>query len=374
MDKKRIWRMAMLLAAIILLAAAIVILVKKKSPPAVIEWETQTQEETQESTEIQTQEESTEAQEAVDYPAPEYDFQIEEITIELPGISREYSLAWVSDLHMITDKEPADDVMEEFSEAIEQRYETLFVNPAQSEDEVKHSDELLPEIIKYLNYTQIDGKPFDGIIFGGDMLDYCSRSNLDTFKEEYEKLNPDIPKLYIRADHDYGFWYGGEALTEEKAWEMHKEIDGDDLNDKYLDFEDFVVIGVNRSNKDITQQQYEIIKQQYDAAKQKDKPVIIVTHVPYEAQDDGLREYSMQVRNKVYYWTYFSNEGDNIPNDLTRQYFSEIYSEDTQVCNVLAGHLHASWDGNISEQVTQHIFAPAFMGFIGVIHVVPSVS
>ena len=378
MDKKDKWRIAVLLTAIILLAAAVVILVKKRADVSEhgeetqTSAETQTQEETQESTETQTQEESTESSKTADYPAPDYDFQIEEITIELPGISREYALAWVSDLHLITDKEPAQDVMEEFLESMQTRYETMFVNPTQPEDEVRHSDELLPEIIKYLNYTKIDGRNFDGIIFGGDLLDYCSRSNIDVFKEEYAKLNPDIPKLYIRADHDYGFWYGGNVLTEETAWEMHEEIDGDDLSGKCLEFDDFVIIGVNRSNKDMSQQQYEIIMQQYDNAKQEDKPVIIATHVPYEAYDDSLREYSMMVRNKVYYWTYFSNEGDYKPNDLMGQYFSEVYSADTQVENVLAGHLHAAWDGKISEQVSQHIFAPAFMGFIGVIHVVPS--
>ena len=48
-----------------------------------------------------------------------------------------------------------------------------------------------------------------------------------------------------------------------------------------------------------------------------------------------------------------------------------IYSEDTMVEQVLAGHLHESWDGMLTQQVPQHIFAPAFRGNIGIIHIVP---
>ena len=101
------------------------------------------------------------------------------------------------------------------------------------------------------------------------------------------------------------------------------------------------------------------------------KPVIMVTHVPYESMvDDSLAQLSMQVRNQIYYWSDASEHYK--PNNITSQYLSMIYSEDTVVKQVLAGHLHASWDGMISEQVPQHIFAPAFTGNIGIIHIVPA--
>ncbi len=100
------------------------------------------------------------------------------------------------------------------------------------------------------------------------------------------------------------------------------------------------------------------------------KPVIMATHVPYDTKvDDTLKELSMQVRNTIYYW---SDESDQYkPNDVTRKYLDMVYDENTVVSQVLAGHLHASWDGMISAQVSQHIFAPAFSGSIGIIHVVP---
>ena len=105
----------------------------------------------------------------------------------------------------------------------------------------------------------------------------------------------------------------------------------------------------------------------------KGKPVIIVTHVPYEAKvdtpgiDESLEELSMRVRNKIYYW----GGGKYEPNDKTKQYFSMIYSDDTPVVQVLAGHMHEKWDGMITEKVPQHIFSPAFKGVIGIVHIVP---
>ncbi len=291
------------------------------------------------------------------YPAPAYPFRTEEVTIAVPGLSREYTLAWVSDVHMITDHGPADDVMEEFTDTIEQRYEQLFVT---GNEKPVYSADLWPEIVKYLNYGD-----FDGIIFGGDMMDYCSRSNMDAFLQEYEQLNPEIPLLYIRADHDYGAWYGGEVWTQDDVYELHQSIDGDNLYEKYLDFGEFMVIGINGSTGDMTSEQYEIVSRLYAEGK----PVIIATHVPYASFLDGsLEEVSMEVRGVKYYW----GDGIYVADEITWKYLTEmIYSADTHVCGVLAGHLHASWDGPLTEQVSQHIFSPAFQGVIGIIHIVP---
>ena len=110
------------------------------------------------------------------------------------------------------------------------------------------------------------------------------------------------------------------------------------------------------------------MEKQYENAAKENKPVIAVTHVPYGSNvDDSLKTLSMKVRNKPYYWV----GPDYQPNDTMWSYLNLIFSEDTQVKQVLAGHLHAPWDGMITEQLREHIFSPAFSGTIGVIHFVP---
>lgn len=300
--------------------------------------------------------------EEVYYPEPNYHFQTDEIIVEVPDLSKEYTVAWVSDLHMVTDHEISDDILAEDLDAVQARYDFF-----QTADGV-HGEDLLPEIIDYLNYGS-----YDAIIFGGDMLDYCSVSNMELLKSEFDCLNKKVPVLYIRADHDYGFWYGGDGFTEADAENMHQKMaDGDDLNTKYLDFGEFVIIGVNRSTKDMFPEQYRILDEMFTNAASEGKPVIVATHVPYASKIDETNEVtlydrSMEIRNKIYYW----GGGNYVPNEVTSNFLDKIYREDTSVVEVLAGHLHAGWDGKLTEQVNQHIFEPAYLGSIGIIKFVP---
>lgn len=291
------------------------------------------------------------------YPAPEYEFATEEITVELKDIDKEYTFAWVSDLHLVSDHEagePLGDVHAEYLDAINRRYEGLAVT-----DDGMHAEELWPEIVKYLNYND-----FDGIIFGGDMMDYCSNSNVALMKEGLDSLH--TPYIYVRADHDYGAYYGGVFFTETEARTLHKTIDYDEIANKFWDMGDFIVLGIDNSTKDMPEYYLDMAAE----VCARGKPVIVVTHVPYESRTDmSLAELSIQVRNKIYYWSEASDHYN--PNPVTREYLNMIYSSDAVVVQVLAGHLHALWDGMISEHVSQHIFAPAFSGSIGVVHIVP---
>ena len=294
----------------------------------------------------------------ITYPEPEYSFTEEDVYIEIPGIDREYTIAWVSDVHIISDFE-AGDVSEGSLETILTRYETLSVTP----DGV-HGKDLWPEIIKYLNYND-----FDGVIFGGDLLDYCSSSNMQILCEGLDILKyPQDRVLYIRADHDYGTWYsdGSTGFDDYRAHELHAAIDGDDNTRKYLDFGDFIIAGVNYSIKKPGAEQMEVLTELYG----RGIPVIAATHVPYYSQvDDSLAELSMLVRNKIYYW---SPDSENyIPDIDMWKYFDLIYPEDSPCAGVLAGHLHAMWDGEIREGLRQHIFSPAFSGTIGIVHIIP---
>ena len=312
-----------------------------------------------EETEISGNDAEPEPEDApVIYPEPEYNLTLEEIYVPLEGLSKEYKIAWVSDLHMITDHKPGG-VSEGSMIKINSRYETLAV----TEDGV-HAEELWPDIVKCLNVGD-----YDALIFGGDMMDYCSVSNMEAFQKGYDELRYDREQiLYIRADHDYGAWYVGDNFTQQDIYTLHQRIDGDDPEKKYLDMGEFVLVGINNSTKNITEENFSIVEKQYEKAARENKPVIAVTHVPYGSNvDESLKALSMKVRNKPYYWV----GPDYQPDDTMWNYLNLIFSEDTQVKQVLAGHLHAPWDGMITEQLREHIFSPAFSGTIGVIHFVP---
>lgn len=307
--------------------------------------------ETQEETQCQ----EVTLEDVRDNPRPEYDFATEEVTVTIEGIDKDYTIAWVSDLHLVSDHKAGEamgDVHAEYLDAINKRYEGLAV----TSDGV-HAEELWPEIVKFLNYNE-----FDGVILGGDIMDYCSNSNIAMIKEGLDNLS--IPYIYIRADHDYGAYYGGVFFTEEEARKLHQSIDGDQISYKFWDKDDFLVLGIDNSTKDMPSYYLDMVVDVFS----RGTPVIMATHVPYGSMiDPSLEELSIQERNTIYYWSEASEHFK--PGDITRQYLDLIYGKDTMAVQVLAGHLHASWDGLISEQVPQHIFSPAYSGSIGVIHV-----
>ena len=56
---------------------------------------------------------------------------------------------------------------------------------------------------------------------------------------------------------------------------------------------------------------------------------------------------------------------------LWKRLLDLIRADDSPVAAVLAGHLHESWDGLITQKCTEHVFGPAFEGSMGLITVSP---
>lgn len=303
---------------------------------------------------IQKQEYTQEEEESGEQLSePQYNFTVEEVTVPVENLSESYHFTWVSDLHMITDHEVGPGMDGLYLEEIKERYEDLPVDK-----EGLHAEELWPMLVQKLRTMDIDG-----VVFGGDMIDYCSESNINALTKGLEQLQ--VPYLYIRADHDMGAWYGGAVFLDRHAKKLQESIDGNDIEKKYWEFDDFIMVGVDYSNKDMSKNQMWTLEEQFNSGK----PVIVLTHVPYSSHvDESLKKLSMEVRNTEYYW-----EGEHYqPNEDTSEYLHMIYRDESVVKQVLAGHLHSSWDGMITDYVPQHIFGPAFEGNIGLIHVVPA--
>lgn len=292
--------------------------------------------------------------EEVVYPAPEYDFKTDEIFVEIAGLEKEYTIAVVNDLHLITDHKSGD-VIEDNMAVVKERYETLSVTP-----EGIHAEELWPQVVDYLNFHD-----FDAVIFAGDLLDYSSNSNINTLKSGMNNLKyPKDRMLYIRSDHDYGGWYGGSGFTDINGFRLQTFILDGDSTEKVMEFDEFMIVGINQSYRAISDDAYEIISEKLD----RGKPVIIVTHVPFYSEvDDSLEKLSMEVRNRIYYWS--GNGNTYVPEGRTQMLIDKMYAEDSNVVQIVAAHVHSFWDGYVTDKLKEHIFAPTFQGNIGIIHV-----
>ena len=289
------------------------------------------------------------------YPAPDYDFITDEIEVRVEGLEQEYRIAFVNDLHLITDHESGD-ITEDALYTVNSRYENLAVT-----EEGIHAEELWPEVVKYLNYHD-----FDAVILGGDLLDYCSNSNIMALNAGIRELKyPAERMMYLRSDHDYGGWYGGIGFQDEDGFRLQTLVLDGDRQEKCIEFEDFLIVGINQSYRNPSREIYQALHRRLEQGK----PVILATHVPFYSEvDDSLAQESMEVRNRIYYWSYTGKT--YVPAEEMDKLVQEIYAEDSNVVQIVAAHLHARWDGYVTETIKEHIFAPTFEGKIGIIHVV----
>ncbi|MCR4618960.1 MAG: hypothetical protein K5669_12340 [Lachnospiraceae bacterium] len=208
----------------------------------------------------------------------------------------------------------------------------------------------------------------DYLLFGADMVDFPSQSNIAALKSEMDKLT--IPYMYIRADHDLTSTYLKPELTYDITAGYQESICP--VEDVYVkEFDDFIVVGWNNSTSLLSVSGMERI----DEAVQIGKPLILLTHVPIAPiDDDSLAELSRSIyQDRALIWGNYQGYG-YFPNgtaegDATAKLLDLLYADDSPFVEVLCGHLHASWDGYISPGVHEHVFDAAFNRHYGIITV-----
>ena len=299
--------------------------------------------------------ESLQEETEIVYDSPKYSFATDEITVYIGGLTEEYTIAFVNDLHLVTDTEVGHVLEEELPEVMKRYNELAITNDG------KHAEELWPEIIRYLNYNN-----FDAVIFGGDLLDYCSPSNIEVLKQGFEQLKYDSDRMiYLRSDHDYVGTYGGSQYTDADGFAAQKQLWDGDSEEKVIDMREFLIVGINKSYLNLSDDRLNYL----NGELRDGRPVIVATHVPFYVTEDAesLEARSLEIRNKIYYWNP-TNSG-YCPDENTQKFIDEMYAPGSNVVQILAAHLHASWDGKATKKVGEHIFAPAYSGSIGIIHV-----
>ena len=272
----------------------------------------------------------------------------EEVKVVIPGMEENVKLVFFSDLHIVTDSM---EIPETEKENVNGRI--LWASNAQGVTAAEQWGQW-PE---FLNQTGADY-----ILFGGDMVDFASNTNLEVMKEGFDRIT--IPYLYIRADHDYLPTYL-EGVSEYDGKERqatvcsYKDVES-------VEYPDFIIVGWNNSTSNLTGEGLAEIKR----LAEKGKPMILLTHVPVEPLNDPSLEAASRAifQDRSLIWGY-SESAYYKPNAETSELLNMIYAEDSPFVEILSGHLHLTWDGNVTEGVHQHVFSNAFNGYYGVITV-----
>lgn len=269
-------------------------------------------------------------------------YNIDEVELNL-GLQKEYKIVFVNDLHMQVN---SDEIEKEQKDFMTQRIGEFSYNGMTTYENWQS----IPRAISKLDA--------DFVIFGGDILDFCSEANAEALKDGFSQLK--TPYMYLRSDHDVEPYWLSDTNAE-KCMNLQNNV-ADNSSVLWQDLGEVIVLGINNSHNNISEEALEIIKNVFAMGK----PVIVATHIPFD-QSEGteLKEFSERVRDGRH--LYWGVEGEKYPNEYTQEFMSMIYAEESPVIAVLAGHLHDGWEGTISNNTIEHIFGPCYKGNIGVV-------
>lgn len=294
-------------------------------------------------------------QEELEQILAEFDFPVqkERVHVKIPGMHGKKRLLYLSDLHLLLE---SDQIAQKDLGEVRARM-------AWSSYGDVSAAEAWPIWVEYLDCHQADG-----VLFGGDMVDFASKANTECLEKGLRRLK--TPWLYVRADHDLAP-YCLEGVFESESIGYQRELGGRRMEDVMaMEFEDFIVAGWNNSTGQLTQAGLERMKEIF----QSGKSVILLTHVPIKpivsSMDVSLADASREAwGGRVLLWGNRGTDCAYQPNEITQEFLNMVYDENTPVCEILCGHLHFSWDGQVTKRVHQHVFSAALERRMGEIEI-----
>ena len=271
-------------------------------------------------------------------------YTIDEVNIEI-GLEKPISLLVINDLHLQINN---DEIAPDQKDFMTNRIAEFSTGGLSTEKRWKN----IPKLINAVDC--------DYVLFAGDILDFNSEATTSALKDGMDKIEK--PFMYVRADHDMEGYWQAEPTTQATYDRQDAICDNSEL--QVADLGEVIIMGVNFSHNNISAETLEEIRKVMDAGK----PVVVLTHVPIgQKESTDLQEYSEAVRDgKRLYW---APGADKWPDANTVEYILMIYAEDSPVVAVLAGHLHAKWEGKVSPNAIEHIFAPCFMNNVGIVNI-----
>lgn len=272
----------------------------------------------------------------------EIGLHVDRIELDLPDVQNSYELLFINDMHVLKLDES---VVAESVETIRVRQDVMFRTRTGMA-----SAEAWPKLSSILNNFSADG-----IILGGDMMDFVSPTNVQILSEGLSQIT--TPYIYLRADHDLGIWHSGGAISMEDSIALHTSVSS--YQDMFvMEYPEFYVLGWNNSTSQLTNDGLDVALRIWNSGK----PIILATHVPINSiVDNSLAEAAANVdpENRKKLW------GDGClyqPDDTTSAFLGMIYDTNSPVKAVLSGHLHFRHVVQLTEQTVEYVFAPAFEG------------
>lgn len=262
--------------------------------------------------------------------------KIETTVLKIPGLKRSYTFYHTSDCHL------AVGLPEEGAEAMAK---------AQAMTDAWSYTGLLPvdALAQVLQMAQEDHT--DGLFLCGDVADYLSEGTLGAVKKALNSTGTE--KFYVCGNHERS---GVQQPDSRVFYPDYQELMHGSPGFWTRDFGEFVIVGMDNGDKQMREEQLDLLEKQF-AAK---KPILLLIHIPI------LTEAIMgPVQQK---WgkdgpDYFLL-GQDTDTELSRRFCRMLADPEAPIAAVFAGHIHLSHAGEIIPGRMQYVSAPAFEGII----------
>ena len=275
-------------------------------------------------------------------------------TLTIPGLSREYTLLQVTDLHSSAYSTAEAKAMN----AARRNY--IAGRRAAFTDGFMLSEERMPYMFGYADEIEADM-----LLLTGDIIDFPSELNMSMMYDNIKALK--TPTLFTLGNHDWCF--ADDYLTPSAAAtyipmfnQMTVGEPADDMFVRYVEYDEFMIVAVDNSADYVTAETVD----KFLALCERGKPIILMLHVPLHV--DSLVEDSTKVWGKD-----LGMGGDSgvcaWSPDVQRFYHAVAEDENSPVIAVFAGHVHFNHEDVLPNGVTQYITSTAYTGECRVITV-----
>lgn len=293
----------------------------------------------------------TETEETGEDPA----LTLTRLSYQMDGLDRNYRILLTADLHIIVPDDPQVD--SDVRDDVAMRRDTYFRTPRGI-----YSCDLWKQLP-----GRLDEMGADGILFAGDMIDYCTEAQTKVLGNGFSSLK--TPWMYVRGDHDYAAWYSRDYETQNEAIRLQaKTAPRKKVMKKKIGR--LTLIGWDNSTSQMTEEGLGDLKKYLTEAKEDKSPVLFLCHVPLLGDDDSrLAELSDEKLGRVLLW----GDGDCFykPDQTTQKALDMIMDKDSPVRLVCCGHLHFPYTGMLTKQIPLVVTAPAFEGKVTELHLTP---
>lgn len=262
-----------------------------------------------------------------------------EETLILPGLTKEYRIMHISDVHVVACYDWED---EKVQDATRRRVPFFYNSSQESQDRLAYFVDEANRIAP------------DAVVMTGDIIDFPSAKALDVLKENVNRV--EAPVLYCVGNHDWSFdyeWHTPQAHRVELP--KFKSIAGTNSFCNAREFDEFIIVALMADDgaRAIYPQTLEAFKEVL-RNNTEGKPVLLAMHVPLCAGD--YPENTLKEKCISYWRSYICIGREGVkPDAVTREFIDIINDPANHIGGILAGHVHFTHKDRINDHVNQYI-------------------